>query len=270
MTPDTWTPLLDGRSPSRLCRVAPGVLVARCGATDQAKIESLLSLVERQENAFPRPHDLCRDDNHEAVAALAARIRSTDDELESLWLAHLTTWVDHPTRELAEAIFHRLDRVRASGEGKRHALHYRALAHCGAADDVVIASIEAELREEAEIERRHLYFCTLAELGSKGIAALAKQLERDANQADEDEIKGILALIASRRRAAQGVVPALVEMLPRDWNGEAQKTLRAVDPQGDASRLYVKRELSKGDLSEQDRERLEFLMLQIDSVFVGR
>jgi hypothetical protein len=205
------------------------------------------------------------DDNADAVAALAARIRADDDELELLWLAYLATTVDHPTPELADAVFDRFQQAHEQGNAALFERLYASVAHCGGRLDAQQVRLALARQHDHELWRVLL---ALAALAPEDEASLLAELS--AVKINLPDYAKMLDLLALRGPQARPAVPHVVELLENGYDERIAKTLRAIDPEGKASRAYVGERLTGPNLSQDDRQHFAFLQLQLDLVFGPR
>lgn len=216
----------------------PSLLVVRATPARHAAVASFLGFVASQADQSPRPYELCRDDNAAAVAALAARLRSARNPVEVAWLAGLVTCVDHPTDELSAALVAKLDEIDRDGDQMLTVCH--ALMHCGRSGAKAVPLLAAALDQTQSEERRNTLLLTLGRLGPEGAAIVVAEAAR---MSSNDQRRNLQMLEILRRcgPAARGAMPSVIDQLSTN-RPAAVRTLKSIDPHGDAILAYIERQ----------------------------
>lgn len=235
-------------------------LIVRCDSHQRAAIERVLSAIMPQAGEYPRPSDLARDDNQQALAALTARIAQTTDSAELIWLYSLVIHcVDYPTPELQRALVEQIIETDSTPKTRSQISLVLAARHCGRLPEQTIGQLET-FAATTDDWRRMLFVESLAEIGPGAAPALARLLDFYRNE----EWHFILSTLAQLGPAAKAAVPVLLE---HAFNDQVSETLAAIDTDGSFSRRIIDEYLKKRDLTVEQRLRYRQVKQQLHTQF---
>jgi hypothetical protein len=153
---------------------------------NQSSVKQFLTWLAKEQHGLPRPAELVRDDNRQAIERLLATLRTTSDPLTRGYCVALLAMLDKPTPEAIALLIELLSTTDASDEEFEFQLCI-ALEHCGDSATGALPVLESKLAGATDHRRKQRYLRTIAALGPQADPVLRRALDTQDKEQFQDK-----------------------------------------------------------------------------------